>query len=110
MNELARQIGALIAARIKQLRARTVDEYDRPLSQRQFAQRVGVSHATIANVEGGKQYASLQLLYAIATNLGEPLSSLLPSVEEVEAAVPRPSHTNAITKMLPEWGKLITAQ
>lgn len=110
MTELAKQIGALIADRIRTVRARTVDEYERPLSQRQFARRVGVSHAAIANIESGKQYASLQLIYTIAANLDEPLSNLLPDITEVEAAVPRPTHRDAINEMLPEWGKLVTVQ
>lgn len=51
------------------------------LKQEQLAARVGISRASIANVEAGKQAVPLHLLVAIAHTLGTSLDALLPPVK-----------------------------
>lgn len=58
------------------------------LSQAALAQRLGVSRASVVNIEAGRQHAPLSLLWKIAEQLGVELGSLIPSRAELSAPPP----------------------
>jgi transcriptional regulator with XRE-family HTH domain len=63
---------------------RQVRERSRPkLSQAQLAARLGVSRASIVNIEAGRQHAPLHVLWQIAVVLGTELSLLIPQRDEL---------------------------
>ncbi len=69
---------------------RHVRERSRPkLSQAQLATRLGVSRASIVNIEAGRQHAPLHVLWQIAGILGTELALLIPQRDELlETQVP----------------------
>jgi len=69
---------------------RHVRERSRPkLSQAQLATRLGVSRASIVNIEAGRQHAPLHVLWKIAGVLGTELALLIPQRDELlETQVP----------------------
>jgi len=63
---------------------RHVREQSRPkLSQAQLATRLGVSRASIVNIEAGRQRTPLHVLWQIAGILGTELSLLIPQRDEL---------------------------
>jgi DNA-binding XRE family transcriptional regulator len=63
---------------------RQVRERSRPkLSQAQLATQLGVSRASIVNIEAGRQHAPLHILWQIAGVLGTELSLLIPQRDEL---------------------------
>lgn len=56
------------------------------LSQDNLAKRVGVTRASIVNIEAGRQRAPLHVLWHIAEVLGVEVSSLIPSSSELSRA------------------------
>jgi DNA-binding XRE family transcriptional regulator len=59
------------------------------LSQAQLAKRLGISRASIVNIEAGRQCAPLHLLWQIAETLNTELALLLPRHDEyAEASAP----------------------
>ena len=69
---------------------RYVRERSKPkLSQAQLAARLGISRASIVNIEAGRQHAPLHLLWQIAGILGTELSHLIPQRDELlETQIP----------------------
>lgn len=63
------------------------------MKQEELAARVGISRASLANIERGRQSVLVHHLYAIAKALSLAPADLLPSVDEAEAAeaLPMPS-------------------
>src|SRR6266436_9688049 len=59
------------------------------LSQDKLAKRLGMSRASIVNIEAGRQHAPLHLLWQIAEILGIDLVLLIPRRDEL--AVPTPA-------------------
>lgn len=55
------------------------------LTQQALAKAVGVSRASIANVERGRHYAPVHLLLGVAEQMDCEISDLLPSRAELEA-------------------------
>src|SRR3989441_6710292 len=55
------------------------------LKQEDVADRVGLSRATITQVESGHQKLPLQSLYLIAAALGAAITELLPTVDELSS-------------------------
>ena len=53
------------------------------LSQEKLAKRLGVSRASIVNIEAGRQHAPLHLLWQIAETLGTDLVLLIPRRDEL---------------------------
>jgi transcriptional regulator with XRE-family HTH domain len=53
------------------------------LSQERLAQQLGVSRASVVNIEAGRQRAPLHLLWQFAETLGSDLSLLIPRREEL---------------------------
>src|SRR5437016_3336973 len=67
-DELYDQLGTLIRNRRKKLL----------LTQRDLAARIGISRASLANIETGRQKVLVHQLYALATALDLAPSDLLP--------------------------------
>ena len=82
-ESLHQRIGSFIAARRNSLK----------MKQEQLAASVGISRASLANIERGRQSVLVHHLYAIAKALGLQPSELLPQIDDVEAdqALPLPS-------------------
>jgi transcriptional regulator with XRE-family HTH domain len=55
------------------------------LSQDKLATRLGISRASIVNIEAGRQHAPLNLLWKIAELLGVELTTLIPQRAELLA-------------------------
>ena len=53
------------------------------LSQDQLAQRLGISRASMVNIEAGRQRAPLHLLWQIAEVLHSKLIDMIPTAEDV---------------------------
>jgi transcriptional regulator with XRE-family HTH domain len=56
-----------------------------PLSQEKLADKVGVTRASIVNIEHGRQRAPVHLLWQIASALGIETARLIPSPRELAA-------------------------
>lgn len=74
-DHLYRELGR----KIRQARERCGER----LSQDSLAKRLGISRASIVNIEAGRQRAPLHLLWQIADLLGTDLTLLIPSREEL---------------------------
>jgi transcriptional regulator with XRE-family HTH domain len=55
------------------------------LTQDQLAKEIGVSRASLANYEIGKQAIYLSVLYDVAINLKQEIEVFLPSVSEIRS-------------------------
>jgi transcriptional regulator with XRE-family HTH domain len=64
-------------------RLRTVRR-SRDLSQDELAARMGLSRATVATIEGGKQNIQLNQMFLMARALDVPVDQLVPTLPEVE--------------------------
>lgn len=53
------------------------------ISQAELARRMGVSRATIANLERGRQNVQLHQMYSLASHLDAPVSELMPAMREL---------------------------
>jgi transcriptional regulator with XRE-family HTH domain len=53
------------------------------LSQDRLAKRLGISRASVVNIEAGRQHAPLHLLWRIAEILGTDLTLLIPRRDEL---------------------------
>lgn len=78
-DELYRELGR----RIRQAREQNGEN----LSQDGLAKRLGLSRASVVNIEAGRQRAPLHLLWQIAELLGTDLTQLIPRSEELLAPV-----------------------
>jgi transcriptional regulator with XRE-family HTH domain len=70
-----------VGERIRQARVGQPEK----LSQAALADRLGVSRASVVNIEAGRQHAPLHLLWKVAQQLHVELSSLIPSRDELTA-------------------------
>jgi transcriptional regulator with XRE-family HTH domain len=67
-------------------------------SQEKLAKRLGISRASIVNIEAGRQHAPLHVLWQIAEELGTDLALLIPRREDLllaNAPVPLDQETIA---------------
>ncbi len=69
----------VLGQRVRQVRER------QQLKQEDLATRVGMSRATITQVENGQQKVHLQSLYLIAAALGAAIADILPTVGELSS-------------------------
>ena len=76
-----KHVYVLIGKRIKELR-------DKKFSQEELAKSIGVSRASIANYESGKQAIYISDLYKIAAVLEVDIASLLPSIDQIRLQSP----------------------
>src|SRR3984957_10827360 len=74
-DDLYRELGR----KVRQARERQGQK----LSQEALAQRLGISRASIVNIEAGRQHAPLHLLWQIAEVLGTDLALLIPRREDL---------------------------
>lgn len=74
-DEWTNEFYVLIADQIRQHRR------EAGLQQQHVAERIGVSRATMANIEGGRQRILVHRLYQIAEVFGVPLDDLIPKAE-----------------------------
>lgn len=70
----------LIGRRIKALREKM------NLTQESLAESIGLSRASLANYESGKQAIQISVLYKVAKILKAEICDILPSLEEVRTA------------------------
>jgi transcriptional regulator with XRE-family HTH domain len=75
-DELYDQLGTLIRSRRKKLL----------LTQQDLAARIGISRASLANIETGRQKVLVHQLYSLATALYLAPSDLLPPVAASESS------------------------
>lgn len=68
-----------VGEKIRYIRERTSPK----LSQAQLAARLGVSRASVVNIEAGRQHAPLHVLWQIAEVLGVEVSFLIPQHDEL---------------------------
>lgn len=80
-DELYQELGR----KIRQARER----HSQRLSQDTLAKRLGISRASVVNIEAGRQHAPLHLLWQIAELLGTDLTVLIPSQGELLAPAGR---------------------
>jgi len=74
-ESLHERIGAFIATRRRQLK----------MKQEGLAKRAGISRASLANIERGRQSVLVHVLYSIAKALEIPPSQLLPDPRQLVA-------------------------
>jgi len=84
VGELYKQIGKVI------LRHRT--GHKPPMSQQKLADAVGLSRASIVNIERGRHRIQIHVLYDIAIALGVDPPALLPRSGAGELAPPLPAN------------------
>jgi len=96
-DDLYRELGR----KIRQARERQSQK----LSQGALAQRLGISRASMVNIEGGRQRAPLHLLWQIAELLRSDLTSLVPSRDEMLATSRKVEIENAMMKQIEEFAK-----
>lgn len=68
-----------VGRRVRQARERQGQK----LSQEKLAKRLGISRASIVNIEAGRQHAPLHMLWQIAEILGTDVTLLIPRREEL---------------------------
>jgi transcriptional regulator with XRE-family HTH domain len=102
-ESIYQHIGAVIRTRRNALKPR--------LTQEALAQRVGISRASLANIETGRQNVLVHQLYALATALSlDPSDFLLPAnqnatSEESSDFLPadlKPRQMQDIVRLIPE--------
>jgi transcriptional regulator with XRE-family HTH domain len=99
-ESIYRHIGAVIRRGRKRFKPR--------LTQEALAQRVGISRASLANIETGRQSVLVHQLYALAAALDLAPADFLPAVDtglgaEWEQVLPddlKPAQKNQIARML----------
>jgi len=84
-NEVYRRLGSLAAARRR----------GQGLTQEAVGERVGLSRASIANIEAGKQRILLHTIYALLDAL---------SLHRLEDLLPQPSPATGLEQMVPIIG------
>ncbi len=71
-----------IGIRLRALRERSSPRF----SQEKLAKKLGISRASIVNIEGGRQHAPLFLLWKITAALDAELASVVPSRADLQPA------------------------
>lgn len=86
----------LLGERIRAARERNAGR----LSQANLAKQLGVSRASIVNIEAGRQHAPLGLLWEIAQALDTELALLIPQRTELENAATDTVLNDAMLKQI----------
>ena len=98
-DDLYRELGR----KIRQARERSGERSEEKLSQEALAQRLGLSRASMVNIEAGRQRAPLHLLWQIAELLGTDLIMLIPNREEMLATSNRVELEKAMMKQIEDF-------
>ena len=93
-DELYQELGR----KIRQARER----HSQRLSQDTLARRLGISRASVVNIEAGRQRAPLHLVWQIAELLGTDLTVLIPSREELLAPASQVELDRGMMKQIEE--------
>jgi transcriptional regulator with XRE-family HTH domain len=72
------------------------------LSQERLAQQLGISRASVVNIEAGRQRAPLHLLWQLSETLATDLSLLIPRREELSHAAKEATLDPAMVKQIRE--------
>ena len=72
------------------------------LSQERLAQQLGISRASVVNIEAGRQRAPLHLLWQLSEALATDLSMLIPRREELSPTVREAALDPAMVKQIRE--------
>jgi DNA-binding XRE family transcriptional regulator len=67
------------------LKIREARKHHSKLSQDRLAKRLGISRASVVNIEAGRQHAPIHLLWQIAEILGTDLILLIPRRDEFKS-------------------------
>ncbi len=78
MQSEEKRLYELVGDRIKRTRERISPK----LSQTALARRLGISRASVVNIEAGRQHAPLYLMWRMAEILDAELAALIPNHEE----------------------------
>lgn len=82
-------------------RIRTARERQpKKVSQVALASKLGVSRASIVNIEAGRQHAPLSLLWQIAQQLDTELIALIPRKAELDASPPEAELSGEMRKQI----------
>jgi transcriptional regulator with XRE-family HTH domain len=93
-DELYHELGR----KIRQAR----EGHSQRLSQEVLAKRLGISRASVVNIEAGRQRAPLHLVWQIAELLGTDLTVLIPSREELLAPASQVELDKGMMKQIEE--------
>src|SRR5580692_8301056 len=96
-DDLYRELGR----KIRQTRERQGQK----LSQESVPQRLGISRASMVNIEAGRQHTPLHLLWQIAELLRSDLTSLIPSRDELLATSNTVELEKAMMKQIEAFAK-----
>lgn len=99
-------INRLVRERLIRIRA-AEEVLEQPMTQAEFAELAGVGKSMIANIENGRQGASLATLYQIAEALRLEIGELLPSLDEVALGATPSEDPSTLEGGLPEWADWI---
>src|SRR5580693_8247357 len=72
------------------------------LSQERLAQQLGISRASVVNIEAGRQRAPLHLLWLFSETLATDLSLLIPRREELSPTAKESALDPAMVKQIRE--------
>lgn len=79
------------------------------MTQEMFAAKTLVPQSTIANIENGRQGATLAVIYQIAFALNLDLTDILPTLGEVAYSAPNSASSAPVSVALPEWAEVLDA-
>ena len=69
---------------VAKARLAILDDRERPLSQQELANRVGIHRVTLAKIESGDARVSLEVLERLAAELGKSREHLLGEPEQID--------------------------
>lgn len=105
---MATTLNRLVAERIRAVRHGDLIS-DTPMTQEEFARKIGVNVSTLVNIENDRQGATLSFLYRTARALACDVTDLLPPVADAfdEEA---PARHKQLEEGLGEWLDVLLEQ
>lgn len=86
----------VVGERIRHTRERSAPK----ISQASLARRLGISRASVVNIESGRQHAPLYLMWRIAESLDAELAALIPNHDEfLESIEPMKLNVEAVAQI-----------
>lgn len=102
---LAEALNRLMTDRVRAIRHGEVIS-GVPMTQAEFARKIGVNVSTLVNIENGRQGATLPFLYKLAWAFQLEVADLLPTVTEAHSEA-EGYITDELEAVLPEWADWI---